>query len=1079
MSDVILGQTFLKRYDAHIKAAEGTLRLRKRNRTITLKPKARMNEVQLAINYVLTALKAASPNLISEKQARRALKKREAFAFVAIVKQAAPCLEKMTAYDSDDEIADAEKLTAEKTDTTDKPKKPSPPAEVEPLLNAYSDLFQTIPELPPDRGLHHTIPLLPGAQIVYKRGYRLSPAEHAEAAKQIEKLLSQGFIRPSTSPWGFPILFVTKPRSTELRMCVDYRELNKQTVKNRYPIPRIDDILDSLAGSTIFTSLDLQAGYHQIRLNPEDVPKTAFNAPQGHFEYTVMCFGLTNAPSTFQTVMNRLLAPFVGKFVAVYLDDILIYSKSAEEHLEHLKLVFDVLRKEKFYVRVDKCAWMKPELFYLGHIISADGVRMDPAKVEAIKNWPQPPDQHELRKFLGLTNWFHKHIHHYAVITEPLNALLKKGVNVATAWGSAATEAFTRVKQLVSEEVILRFPDFTKEFEVITDASLLGTGAVLLQEGRPVAFSSKKFTAAEKNYATGDQELCGVYHSLKQWRCYLEGPTFKLVTDHHPLIYLHSQPDLSRRQARWMEFFTRFHFDWVFRSGKLNMADPLSRHPFLATLSAITRQCASYPLKQRIADACRADPWFNKPENTEHLTRTTEGLWMRYTDKDTHVVVVPNDADLIHSIISDHHDAMLAGHPGKTRTLELISRHYWWSNMNRNVNDYVAACDKCQRSKVASGKPTGLLQPLPVPANPWDSVSMDFIVGLPPTSAGFNAILVVVDRLTKMAHLMPCKDTTTAEQFAELFFNNIVRLHGIPKSTISDRGSLFTSNFWKALCKLLGVDSVLSSAYHPETDGQTERTNRVIGDMLRTYADHAPKQWDKYLTAAEFAINNAVNRSTDQSPFYLNYGRHPSTPVMRQMDATVPAAVDTSTTLTQRITDAKACLEAAQQRSEAYANTGRRDVTFSPGEHVLLSTKNLNKYVKGPKKLLPKWIGPFVVDKMIGNAAVRLQLPAAYKMHNVFHVSLVKPYKFTGTVQPPPPPVYWDDEGVSYEVERILDHKDVKIGSKLTRQYLVKWKDFPPEHNSWEPDSNFHSSDHIDAYCNSHNVPIVPQKGGR
>ena len=677
------------------------------------------------------------------------------------------------------------------------------------------------------------------------------------------------------------------------------------------------------------------------------------------------------------------------------------------------------------------------------------------------------------------TNWFHKHIHHYAVIAEPLNALLKKGINVHVAWSAAATDAFECIKKMVAEKVVLAFPDHNKEFEVITDASLLGTGAVLLQDGRPIAFSSKKFTAAERNYSTGDQELCGVYHCLKHWRCYLEGPTFRLVTDHHPLTFLQTQPDLNRRQARWMEYFSRFHFTWEYRSGKLNMADPLSRHPLLASLTAITRQRESYPLKQRIADACRADPWFAKPENTEHLTQTPEGLWKRYVANGSQVVVVPKDAGLIHSIIAAHHDGMLAGHPGKTRTIELVSRHYWWSTLNADVTAYVASCDKCQRNKARTGKPTGLLQPMPVPDGPWDSVSMDFITSLPLTKAGFNAILVVVDRLTKMAHLIPCKDTTTSEQFAELFFDNIIRLHGVPKSTVSDRGSVFLSNFWQTVCKLLGVTSLLSSAYHPQTDGQTERMNRVIGDMLRNYVGRNTEQWDRYLTAAEFAINNAVNRSTGQSPFFMNYGRHPSTPVMREgADDTVPAATDAAAALAKRIADAKTCLDAARQRMAADANKKRVDIVFTPGQMVMLNTQNLNKSAKGSRKLLPKWFGPLPVAEMIGKAAVRLVVPADFKAHNVFHVSLVKPYKSDGTVQPPPP-VYWDNQGTSYDVERILDHKDVKIGRKLTRQYYVKWLNYSPEHNSWEPESHFHSLAHIEKYCAERNIPIAPQKGGR
>jgi hypothetical protein len=750
--------------------------------------------------------------------------------------------------------------------------------------------------------------------------------------------------------------------------------------------------------------------------------------------------------------------------------------------VQHLRLVLDVLRREKFYARMDKCAWLKPELFYLGHIVSAAGVRMDPAKVAAIKNWPVPTDVHSLRQFLGLAQYFKRHLHNYAVVAAPLTNLLRKGVVFSHAWGSQHTDAFNTVKKLVSEDILLQYPDFNKPFELISDASVVGCGAVLLQDGKPVAFTSKKFSPAEQNYATGEQELAGIHHALFEWRCYLEGSVTKLVTDHHPLVYLQSQPSLSRRQARWMEFFSRFQYTWEHRPGRDNIADGLSRYAVLAsvTLAALTRRQSDFPLKQRIAEASKTDPWFANACNTQSLQLSREGIWLR-TVTDTHVqqIVVPDDVSLRKEIINTHHNGPLAGHQGVNRTLEAMSRRFWWPGLKADVEAHVTACDACQRNKSATGKPYGLLQPLAIPTAPFESVSADFIVGMPVTPEGYNSILVLVDRLTKMVHLVPCKDSITAEQFADLFFRTIVRAHGMPKSVITDRGPQFAGKFWQHLCKLLDCRSNLSSAYHPQSDGQTERVNRVVGDMLRNYVG-TEINWEPFLPLAEFAINNSVNRSTGQSPFYLIYGRHPSTPVTRELDDTVPEATITASALMERLSRARTCLEAAQQRAKAYADQDRRPASFAVDQQVMLSTVNIKRTAKGSRKLLPKWLGPFKIKRVIRDTAVELELPDDMKMHNVFHVSLIKPYRSDGSVQPPLP-VYWDDEGVSFKVDRILDHRDRKQGRRTIREYLVRWEGYGPEHNSWEPDSNFHDRTCQDLYWSVRreaDARVTRQRGG-
>ncbi|GIL51949.1 hypothetical protein Vafri_7922, partial [Volvox africanus] len=434
--------------------------------------------------------------------------------------------------------------------------------EVEALLKEFQDVFQDVPGLPPMRPVDHTIPLMPGATPISRPMYRLSPLELDEVKRQVTDLLVKGMIRPSTSPFSAPILFVAK-KDGSLHMCIDYRGLNAVTVKNRYPLPRVDDLLDKLRGSAYFSSTDLQQGYNQIRIAESDIPKSAFRTPFGHYEYTVLSFGLVNAPATFQAAMNRIFGPYIDRFVVCYLDDILVYSRTREEHLQHLRLVLDVLRREQLYTKLPKCHWLQPQVEYLGHIVSVDGVRMDPRKTAAVRDWPIPTNVQELRKFLGLTNYFRKFIDRYSILAAPLTSFTRKGAfSSVDSWTSECQEAFTAVKQAVGADIVLRFPDDSLPFriEVVSDASIHGTGAVLLQEGKPVAFLSKKFSGAERKYTTGEQELLAVVHALREWRCYLEGRAFVVKTDHKPLTFLQGVPTLNRRQARWMEFMARFNY---------------------------------------------------------------------------------------------------------------------------------------------------------------------------------------------------------------------------------------------------------------------------------------------------------------------------------------------------------------------------------------------------------------------------------------------------------------------------------------------------------------------------------------
>ncbi|KAJ9517024.1 hypothetical protein QJQ45_002536 [Haematococcus lacustris] len=390
------------------------------------------------------------------------------------------------------------------------------------LLDEYSDVFQPITGLPPERAVGHSIPLQPDGKPPARPSYRMSKPEQDELRKQITDLLAKGLIEPSSSPYAAPVLFVQK-KSGELRMCIDYRQLNKITIRDQYPLPRIDDLFDQLAGKTVFSSLDLQAGYHQIRIPAEDVPKTAFRTPMGHYQFKVLCFGLTNAPATFQRVMNEAFAEVINDCALVYLDDILVMSKDSEEHLVHLRRVFDLLRKNKFYAKLSKCEFMQRTLKFLGHIISAQSISVDPCKVTAISEWPVPTSLKTLQSFLGAANYVREFVHNFSTIAAPLTNLIgpKKESFPWKAWPQAELDAFNALKQAISNVPMLKLPDHSKQ-------SLEGIGAVLMQDGYPLAYYSRKLIPAEINYTTGEQELLALVSACQQWRCYLEGVPFTL-----------------------------------------------------------------------------------------------------------------------------------------------------------------------------------------------------------------------------------------------------------------------------------------------------------------------------------------------------------------------------------------------------------------------------------------------------------------------------------------------------------------------------------------------------------------------
>jgi hypothetical protein len=934
------------------------------------------------------------------------------------------------------------------------------------LVKEFADIFPTeLPnELPPQRSIDHAIDLLPGSEPPSKPTYRLSYVEMNELQKQMTDLVSKGFIRPSTSPFGAPVLFVHKKDGT-LRLCVDYRALNKVTIKNRYPLPRIEELMDRLTGAKYFSKIDLYSGYHQIRIKESDIHKTAFRTRYGHYEFLVLPFGLTNAPATFMTLMNDIFREYLDKFVVVYLDDILIYSRTKEEHLQHVRIVLSTLRKHKLYAKLKKCELAQQQVEYTGHFISGEGISVDPRKVDTIKNWPAPTNVSEVRSFLGLASYYRKFVEKFSAIATPMTALLHKDQKFE--WSTEAQKAFDMLKEKLTTTPVLLLPDPTKPFIVTTDASDYAIGAVLSQKQgkgeQPVAYESRKLSPAEQNYAVHEKELLAIIHAIRTWRMYLEGQHFTVETDHASLEYIKTQSNLSRRQARWLETLQSQDFEVRYRPGKTNIvADALSRKPHLNAITTLTTTLAD---DQTFEQGYQQDKYFVQiletlqyPEQADEKAKA-KAKHFEWKDKRIylrtgHRLAIPSDKRLRTHILREHHDIDIAGHLGIDKTTEAIMRNFYWPKMGKDIRRYIQTCDTCQRNKPSNQTPAGLLQPLPTPGKRWEEITMDFIVQLPLTRQEHDAIVVFVDRLSKRAHFIPMHTSATAPEVAKIFFNTIFRNHGLPKVIISDRDPKFTSRFWQTVFKHLGTKTAMSTAFHPQTDGQTERMNRTLEEMLRAYVTYKQDQWDEYLPAAEFAYNNLKQVSTGYSPFELDCGQHPNTPMSMTTTSEVPAANEFLQHWTSMIEIAKDSLREAQERQVKYANEHRRHLTFEVGDQVLLSMKNTNAPVdrnRPTKKLTPRFAGPYTVTQVISSTAYKLNLPAEMRIHPVFHVSLLKLYQASPNefVRPTPPPavISPNTEQEEYEVETILDKRILR----KKPQYLIKWLGYPLHDATWEP----------------------------
>lgn len=988
----------------------------------------------------------------------------------------------------------------------------------EPLLldvfKEYEDIFPPeLPDgLPPHRGrFDHSIKLI--NESLRSAGYtiRLSTLEIELLQTTIADLIKKGFISPSNSPFGAPCFFVKKPHSPDLRLVIDWRALNDNTVKDKTPLPHISDLLARLHSARFFSVLDAHSGFHQVLVKEADREKTAFRTPFGLYEWNVMGFGLTNAPATFQSLMNDVFKNHLRKFIAVYMDDVLIYSDNLKDHVRHLRIALQLLRDRKVYCKPKKCILGASEVLYLGHVIGGGGIKVDPEKIKTINNLARPTSKSEISTFLGMCSYLCEHIQHYAEVALPLTNATHDDVGFD--WTDECEESFNLLKNMITTAPVLLIPDPNKPFIIASDASDHSGGAVLIQldvngTRRPVAYWSRKWTSSELKWPTRDKECKAMLDSIENFSTWVKGRYFTVESDHHSLQHLRTQKKLLPRQERLLDILADYDFNIVYVPGKDNQgADGLSRLP--STVSASTERTNTQYLRSELhatqnqektsstnrisaefLTECRrsydSSPFFKrllarlslqpKDQRGSHIWKLVEGLLFYYdVDGSLPRLGIPT-YELQLKLLKEAHDAQTSNHQGVAKTAELLRKNFFWPHMLRSVDKFVKECELCQRAKDDAPLTPGFLLPLEIPTGRWTEISMDFVNKLVKTPRGFTSIFTVVDRFTKRVRFIPTTDEATAEDVAKLFYTNIVCQFGVPNNIVSDRDGRFTSESWTAFVQLLGTTLSMSTVDHPQSDGQSERMHKTLNARLRTLVNHAQDNWDLFLPSIEFSINSAVNESTGYAPFMLDIGRIPRTPLNSIVnDLMVPAPASLANFikgLRYSYQEARDNILTAQEHQRNTADDQRRQQTYEVGDQVLVRSEMLRSsstQASRPKsKLDLKFDGPYSITKVVNSNSYEVSIPPG--VHNVMNITKLKPYipqSFANRYPAPPAPDESRITGPELVVQKIVARKRIR-GRNPTGvhkddpsrfAYLTHWAGERQDMSSWEPYTSFVTGD--------------------
>jgi hypothetical protein len=1117
------------------------------------------------------------------------------------------------------------------------------------------------------------IPLLPDTQPISEPMYGASPAKREVIDKQMKTWFEADVIEPSVSPWGFPV--VISYRNGKPRLVIDYRKLNAKTIPDEFPIPRQSEIIQALSGAQVLSSFDALAGFTQLEMADDAKEKTAFRCHLGLWQFKRMPFGLRNGPSIFQRIMQGVLAPFLWLFTLVYIDDIVIYSKSWEDHLEHLDRVLSAIAASGITLSPAKCFVGFSSILLLGQKVSRLGLSTHKEKVQAIMDLARPTSVSDLQKFLGMVVYFSTYIPFYSMIAAPLFDLLRKGVKWQ--WRAEQETAYQQAKEALANAPVLGHPIAHQPYRLYTDASDLALGASLQQvqpilakdlKGTPcyskleaawiagkelpqlivklhkekhelkqpdvwgatldettvhvervIAYWSRTFKSAERNYSATEREALAAKEALVKFQPFIEGEEITLVTDHAALVWARVYENANRRLAAWGAVFAAYPgLTIVHRAGRIHSnVDPLSRliripphdSPFSDDYTSIEQDEAKRNIAQKAEDrifraaapkaAFIAFWWEDVIDKRASAVRTRQQLaadskrepsestnkridnetqdasdeqgdilpfpnsdhwtypsgtkssevppdeeWTKKTqllvsvdpiickefaegyeeDKffaPRYVKVQPNEKtvisashfqrgrdDLLYFVDAGwktrlcvpsskvnyvlrwiHESPYESAHAGPRRFIARLQELFFWPSMNKDAETYASTCDVCQKIKVDHRAKMGALRPAHIPPRPFATVSMDMITGLPPSGEQeYTAILVIVDKLTKFAIIIPTHSTLTQEGFAKIFVEKVVNVYGLPEVIISDRDKRWATIFWKSVVSNYGSVMALSSAHHPQTDGQTEILNATIEQMLRAYVSSDKESWSSWLSVLAYSYNSSVHSSTKYSPNFLLMGYNPRTSVSAIIPEIDPAlrpflpsqsAEDFVEALETHRNSAKDAIALAQDRqAKAYDKKRRPVQELEVGDYALVNPHTLELVdVAGTgKKLIQRMIGPFEVVERINPMVYRLRLPDTYSMHPVFNLEHLRKYvpsptKFGERTELPPTRELRASE--EYEVEAILGHRLTGKKKANRRMFLVRWKNYGPADDSWVTEYDLRNSAQLKRdYLKSKNLAI-------
>lgn len=828
--------------------------------------------------------------------------------------------------------------------------------DVQKVIDEFAGVFS-------DKATPVSIAKLPPADIVTtcevpirQQSYRIPYTKRETVNTCIDEMLRDKVIQPSHSPWASPILLVPK-KDGSVRFCVDYRKLNSVTRKDAHPLPHIKDVFDSLQGATIFSTLDLKSGYWQVPMSPESIPRTAFTCFRGLYEFVRMPFGLANAPAIFQRAMNEVLSGLIGRIVMVYIDDIVVYSRSTAEHAEHLRQVFQRLKDVGLQAKPSKCSFELEEIELLGHIVSAKGLRPLPAKVEAITNLERPKDVKSVRTFLGMTGYYQNHVPDYAKVASPLTELTKK--NHPFIWGEEQQEAFDILKRALVNAPILAHPDPQRPYALYTDASDKAVGAILVQKDeddqeKVIAYLSHKLSGPQLRWPTIEKEAFAIVYALRKFHCYLWGAKFEIHTDHRPLRSLFKAEIKNAKIQRWALNISAYSAPILYHPGKLNIrADMLSR---ICTVQAIPEQ-PKFELNStpEIWRLDKIDPnELSRLQQEEFLDQWIEaGQEMDISPFHVDNGVLYSLAEpypragrysrvmLPHSFrqgVIDRCHAEVA-HAAFAKTLTRVQEHYVWPGMRKAVRKYIAQCTKCcTLSPTKKEVPRG---ELPTPPRPWHTWGMDLVGPFPRDQRGKQYLLTIIDHLTGWAEAIPIA-SKKARTVWDAFNRDIVARYGVPAVLVTDNGTEFTSKSFKSWLRDWGVDHRVSSPYHPQTNGKVERFNGTVQKLLLKLSGGNPRRWTDFLSEALYAYRT-TNNATDVSPYLAAYGMKPR----------VPRCPTTPTSNDERLNNLHASMEFLKEdvRRQKCAYGCRE----TPQARALLPGTFVSVRVLSPKKGQPKW----------------------------------------------------------------------------------------------------------------------------